>query len=103
MKPVYLDQMIDNASKKAGNDTELAKKLEVAKTVISDWRHDRKKCSPEDQFLMVGLTGVNPVYAGVRAMVHKHAGTSKGARLKEMLERYSNHGETPYPQHIEPG
>ncbi|MDP2000370.1 MAG: hypothetical protein Q8K22_12355 [Rhodoferax sp.] len=87
MKPEYLDELIDRASKAAGNDTALAKELEVSKTVISDWRGGRKRCSPEDQALMAALAGLEAENWGARAMIAKHAGTTKGAKLEVALKK----------------
>jgi len=87
MKPEYLDELINRASKAAGSDTALAKELEVSKTVISDWRGGRKRCSPEDQTLMAGLAGLEAEAWGARAMIAKHAGTTKGAKLEGALKK----------------
>jgi len=87
MKPNYLDELIDRASKAAGSDAALAAELEVSKTVVSDWRHGRKRCSPEDQALMAALAGLEARDWGARAMIAKHAGTSKGAKLEAALKK----------------
>jgi len=87
MKPNYLDELIDRASKKAGSLKALAEELEVAPTVISDWKSGRKRCSPEDQALMAALAGLEAEAWGARAMIAKHAGTTKGAKLEEALKK----------------
>ena len=87
MKPEYLDELIDRASKEAGSDTKLGGLLEVSKQTVSDWRHDRKTCSPEDQALMAALAGLDAEAWGARAMIAKHAGTTKGAKLEAALKK----------------
>jgi len=87
MKPSYLDELIERASKKAGSDAALARELEVGRSLVSDWKHDRKPCSPEDQALMAGIAGLDADAWGARAMVEKHAGTAKGAKLEAALKK----------------
>jgi hypothetical protein len=87
MKPDYLDELIDRASKAAGSGKALAQELEVANTVISDWKSGRKTCSPEDQALMAALAGLDAEAWGARAMIAKHAGTTKGAKLEGALKK----------------
>jgi hypothetical protein len=85
--PKYLNELIDRASKAAGSDTALAKELEVSKTVVSDWRHGRRRCSPEDQALMAAMSGLDAEAWGARGMIEKHEGTTKGAKLQEALKK----------------
>jgi len=87
MKPEYLDELIDRASKKAGNDAALAREIEVGRSLVSDWRAGRKPCSPEDQALMAALAGLEAEAWGARAMIAKHAGTTKGAKLEAALKK----------------
>jgi len=87
MKPEYLDELINRASKKAGSDSALARELEVGRSLVSDWRKGRKPCSPEDQTLMAGLAGLEAEAWGARAMIAKHAGTTKGAKLEGALKK----------------
>ena len=87
MKPEYLDELIDRATKATGSGKALAHELEVANTVISDWKSGRKTCSPEDQALMAELAGLDAEAWGARAMIAKHAGTSKGAKLEAALKK----------------
>ena len=87
MKPTYLDELIDRASKVAGSDSALARELLVGRQLVSDWRKGRKPCSPEDQALMAGLAGLEAEAWGARAMVAKHAGTKKGAKLEGVLKK----------------
>lgn len=87
MKPEYLDELIYRASKAKGSAKALAEELEVANTVISDWKSGRKTCSPEDQALMAGLAGLDAEAWGARAMISKHAGTTKGAKLEAALKK----------------
>lgn len=86
-KPEYLDELINRASKKAGSDSALARELEVGRQLVSDWRHGRKPCSPEDQALMAGMAGLDAEAWGARAMIAKHAGTTKGAKLEGALKK----------------
>lgn len=87
MKPEYLDELINRASRKAGSDAALAREIEVGRSLISDWRAGRKPCSPEDQALMAALAGLEAEAWGARAMIAKHAGTTKGAKLEAALKK----------------
>ena len=87
MKPEYLEELIDRASKAIGSDSALARELEVGRSKVSDWRAGRATCSPEDQALMAALAGLEARDWGARAMIAKHAGTSKGAKLEAALKK----------------
>jgi len=87
LKPTYLDELINRASKVAGNDKKLAEMLEVSKQTLSDWRHDRRPCSAADVALMAELAGLEPEAWTARAVIHQHEGTSKGAKLEKALKK----------------
>ena len=87
MQPEYLIELIDRASKEAGNDTKLAAMIESSSAAISDWRHGRKKCPPADQALMAGVAGLDPEAWAARAVISQHAGTAKGAKLEAALKK----------------
>jgi hypothetical protein len=84
-KPDYLTQLIDEASKKAGNDNKLSKALEVNRSAVSDWRAGRKTCPAADQVLMAELAGFKAEEWAARALVAQYEGTSKGDKLFRAL------------------
>jgi hypothetical protein len=87
MKPKYLDELIDRASKAAGSDSELARQLEVSRSFVSDWRNERKKCPAADVALMAAIAGLDAEAWGARALIAQHEGTSKGAKLEAALKK----------------
>jgi len=84
-KPDYLDQLIDQAAKTAGNDSQLAKMLEVSRQSVNDWRRGRKPCPAADQALMASIAGLPAEVWAARALVAQHEGTSKGDKLYRAL------------------
>jgi len=87
MKPNYLDELINRASKTAGSDSELARQLETSRQAVSDWRKGRKPCPPADQALMAGIAGLDADAWGARALISQHEGTAKGAKLEAVLKK----------------
>jgi len=86
-KPEYLDELIDRASKAAGNDSQLAKRLEVNRQTVSNWRHGERPCPAADQALMAHIAGMNAEEWGARALIAQHEGTEKGELLKQVLKK----------------
>jgi len=84
-KPDYLDQLIDEASKKAGSDYKLAKMLETSRQSVSNWRHGAKKCPVGDVVLMAEIAGFKAEEWAARAVVSQYEGTSKGDKLYRAL------------------
>lgn len=84
-KPDYLTQLIDKASKEAGNDATLAKMLEVTPSMISQWRYGKKSCPVADQALMAEVAGLDAAAWHARATVAQYEGTSKGDKLYRAL------------------
>lgn len=80
-----LNQLIDMAKSIAGSDYKLAKLTGHTPQQVSDWRHGRKPCPPEDQALIAGVAGLNAEQVALRALVEKHEGTPKGDRLMRVL------------------
>ena len=80
-----LNMLIDAASRIAGSDYKLAQTLEVPRQHISAWRHGVKTATPEDQALMAGLAGFDPIQTLARATVEKWEGKAKGDRLMKVL------------------
>ena len=87
MKPNYLDELINRASKAAGSDSALARQLEQPRQAISDWRGSRKTCPPADQALMAHIAGLDADAWGSRALINQHEGTTKGAKLEAALKK----------------
>lgn len=80
-----LNQLIDEAKARAGNDTKLAKMLNTTSSRVSDWRHGRKTCQPEDQAVLASIAGMNAIEVLARATVQQHEGTPKGDLLMRAL------------------
>jgi len=87
MKPNYLDELIDRASKKAGSDAALARYLEQSRGAVSDWRAGRMKCPAGDVALMAELAGLDPDAWVARAVISQYEGTAKGAKLEAALKK----------------
>lgn len=85
-----LNVLIDKASAIAGSDGKLAAALGVPKQNISDWRHGRKNCQPEDQALIAAVAGLDPVQTLARATVQYWEGKPKGDRLMRALGKASH-------------
>ena len=86
-KPIYLDELIDRASKAAGNDSQLAKRLKVNRQAVSNWRHSNCPCPPADVALMAEIAGLDAEAWTARAVIAQHEGTEKGEALKEALKK----------------
>jgi DNA-binding transcriptional regulator YdaS (Cro superfamily) len=80
-----LNILIDKASAIAGSDYKLAKLIGAAPQNVSNWRHGSASCSPENRALIAAVAGLDPVAELARAVVEKHAGTSKGDMLMKAL------------------
>lgn len=87
MKPKYLDELINRASKAAGSDAALARELEQTRAAVSNWRNDRTPCPPADQALMAAIAGLDAEAWGARALIAQHEGTTKGAKLEAALKK----------------
>lgn len=86
-KPIYLDDLIKKASEAAGNDNRLAKRLQVGRSSIADWKSGRSTCPPADQALLAAVAGLDPDAWGCRALIAQHEGTAKGELLKQALKK----------------
>ena len=87
MKPIFLDELINRASEKAGNDARLAKRLSVSRQSVNDWRRERKTCPAADVALMADMAGLDAEAWTARAVIAQHEGTEKGEALKEALKK----------------
>lgn len=85
MQPDFLIQLIDLASKSAGNDNKLAQRLDVNRQTVSAWRHGKKPCPAGDVALMAEMTGMDAEAWLARATVEQYAGTPKGEKLAVAL------------------
>ncbi|MFY7928792.1 MAG: YdaS family helix-turn-helix protein [Oligoflexus sp.] len=82
---MQLVKLIAAAAEIAGSEYRLAKNLGVSPQVVSDWKHGRRTCTPEDWALLAYAAGLDPEEALIRAVVAKHADTPKGERLLTAL------------------
>lgn len=87
VKPEYLDQLIELASKKAGSDYKLAQLIHASRQTVSDWKHSRKTCPPGDVALMAQVAGLDPEAWTLRAVAGQYAGTPKGIKLQAALKK----------------
>ena len=86
-KPIYLDELINRASKAAGNDSQLAKRLMVNRQTVSGWRHEHQPCPAADVALMADIAGLDAEAWAARALIAQHEGTAKGEALKGALKK----------------
>jgi transcriptional regulator with XRE-family HTH domain len=86
-KPKYLDELIDRASKAAGNDAKLAGMMKVTRQRVSQWRHNSQPCPPADVALLAHIAGLDADAWGARALINQHEGTEKGELLKQALKK----------------
>lgn len=80
-----INALLDAAKEKTGSDYKTAKLLDRSSQEISNWRHGHKNPQPEDHALVAALAGLDPEEALIRAVLVKHANTSKGERLLSVL------------------
>lgn len=88
-----ITQLIDAASKAAGNDTKLAIKIGANQQHISQWRNGTRTCPPADVALMAYVAGLDAVEWGLKAMASKYSGTAKGELLMQVLKIGSTSAE----------
>ncbi len=81
-----LIELIDRASKAAGNDSKLAKLIDANQQHISQWRTGKRPCPPGDVALMAEIAGLDPDTWALRAVAAKYEGTEKGEKLKRVLK-----------------
>jgi len=77
--------LIDKAAEICGSDNKLAITMGVSRTLVSDWRHGRKRCAPEDVAIIASIAGLDANAWAMRAMVWRWEGTPKGDRLMRAL------------------
>lgn len=80
-----LNELIDLASKIAGSDYKLAAALGAPRQHVSNWRHGKRTCTPEDMAVMASIAGLDAERVLVRATIEKHEGTKKGDMLMKAL------------------
>lgn len=80
-----INSLITRASMRAGNQSRLAKMLEVSPGNVTDWLEGRRPCPLEAQILMAPLADENVDSVIHTAIVEKHEGTSKGEKLISAL------------------
>ena len=86
-KPIFLDELIDRASKAAGNDSELARQIGTRRQAVNDWKHGRLTCPAADVALMAHIAGLDAEAWGARALIAQHEGTEKGKLLQQALKK----------------
>ena len=80
-----LSLLISKASAIAGSEYKLAKMLGISQTVVSDWKHGRRTCVPEDRAQLAYIAGEDAVQELITAAIEKWEGTEKGERLRTAL------------------
>lgn len=80
-----IPELIARASATCGNDNKLAGALGVSRMTVSNWKHGKTPCPPEDQASLAAIAGLDPVQVLVRAHLERHEGTAKGDRLMKVL------------------
>jgi DNA-binding transcriptional regulator YdaS (Cro superfamily) len=84
-----LNILIDKASSIAGSDSKLARSMNIAPQLVSNWRHGLKTCTPADQALLAHAGGLDPVQVLARATVAQFEGKAKGDALMKALGKAS--------------
>ena len=82
---MQLQTLIERAAKVQGSEYKLAKALGITPQRLSDWKHQRRTCTPEDWTLLAAAAQLDPEEALIRAVIAKHANTPKGERLLTAL------------------
>lgn len=80
-----IKSLIDRASESCGGDTNLAKRMGVSQTVISDLRHERRTITPETAAELADLAGEDAREAAISAMLERSKGTRREGVLREIL------------------
>lgn len=83
--PRRIEGLIDAASDRAGGQNKLAKLIGYSKQEVSGWRTGTNTCPVEAQALMAHVAGLNAQEVLTHAVIEKHAGTERGARLETVL------------------
>ncbi len=78
-------QLLDQAKARLGSDAAIARAVGEQSTTVSDWRHGRKNCTPENQALIAAAAGLDPVATLARATVYRWEGKAKGDLLMKAL------------------
>jgi hypothetical protein len=81
-----ISELIDLASKAAGNTVKLAKMIEATQPNISEWRSGKRTCPPGDVALMAHIAGLDAGEWTLRAVAAKYEGTAKGEMLTQALK-----------------
>ena len=89
MNKVLVNTLIDKATEVVGSNYKLGKLIGVSPQAMSDWKHHRRPCPPEDMALMAAAAGFDAEAWLIRGLLEKHAGTAKGERLAVALGKGS--------------
>ena len=87
MTPEITKNLLDAAKAMTGSDYATAKKINVARTRISDWRNGRAKMPVADIVLVANVAGLDSVEWCSRAVAAEYEGTEKGAALSDALKK----------------
>lgn len=85
MKQSELNFLLDKARETCGSDYKVAKTIGATPQNVSDWRHERRTCMPEDIALLAAVAGLDAQAWLSRATVERYEGTPKGDRLMKAL------------------
>lgn len=79
--------LIDSASKVCGSDSKLAKRMDVAQSVISDMRHRGRTVTPETAMLLADIAGEDIEAAIMESILSRSEGTKRGEVLREISKK----------------
>lgn len=81
-----LQILLDNAAKKCGSDAELARRIDVSRSLISILRSGKQPITPEIAGLLAEITGDDIAKAVLRATLDQMAKTKRGQRVREAIK-----------------
>jgi len=80
-----LTVLIEKAAANVGSEYKLAKMMGLPQTVISDWKAERRSCTPPDRARLAGFAREDAIQELVRATLETTAGTLRGEQLSKVL------------------
>lgn len=80
-----IETLIDKASKTCGSDAQLARKMGISQSTISDMRHRGRTVTPETAAELAAIAGEDAREAAIEAIVQRAKGTRRESVLRGIL------------------
>lgn len=84
-KMTLVETLIEKAIQQVGSGAELARKLGVPRSKISQWKNGHARCQPDDLAAIGAIAGFNALNVLAAATLEATEGTEKGAVLDAAL------------------